>query len=43
MLPIHDPAAYLVYMGLDSDTMQDAVEFHNELANERSADPNGDQ
>ena len=43
ILPILGPAVYLIYAGLHSDTMKDAVEFQDELADERSTDPNADQ
>ena len=43
IFPIVGPAAYLIYAGLHSDTTQDAVEFQDELADERFTDPNADQ
>ena len=41
--PILGPAVYLISMGVHSDTMQDAVEFQHELADERSSNPNDDR
>ena len=38
-LPIVGPAAYLIYMGVHSDTMRDSAEFESELADGRSPNP----
>lgn len=43
IFPILGPAAYLMSVGLHSDTMQYAVEFQNELADEPFTDPNADR
>ena len=42
-LPIVGPAAYLVYQGPHSATMQDAMDYQAGLASERGSNPNADR
>ena len=39
-LPIIGPAAYLIYQGMHSETIQDDMEFQAELADESGSNPN---
>jgi len=39
-LPIIGPAVYLMYQGMSSETMQDAMDIQEESADERGSNPN---